>query len=242
MNLLKDPPPIEFERKEFIGKLANNILTLEMKEHFPSVESARQKIDNFLRAWEIYAGLQYGRAKFTFHFLNAELIDRNPLPQGPERINIPRHQVTKEFILTIKPAPICSYPEPPTLFNVNSDVETLWYRFELYKKKREELLSMSYFCISFIEYNFGGIKKASRSLKISRNILTKIKSESSFRGDFKTARKVDRQSSLDPLFNQEIKWMEEAIKALIIRIGEYECGNALSPITMYNLPPLKSNL
>jgi len=187
-----NPPPIEFEREELTGELVDNVLTCEMKDHYSTVGSAHQKIEDFLRAWEIDAALQHSRIIFKFVYLNAELID------GPKQITISGpNRASKTFTLTVNPAPpICNYPEPPTLFNADPDVETLWYRYELYKKQREELLPMAYFCISFVKYSFGKIDKASKSLNISNSVLEKIKDISSNRGDHKTARKITKQAAL----------------------------------------------
>ena len=48
-----DPPPIEESREKFNLRLEEGQLVIEMKDHYPTAEDARQIVEPFLRSWEI---------------------------------------------------------------------------------------------------------------------------------------------------------------------------------------------
>src|SRR3990172_2429812 len=76
----ENAPPVEAEEGSFSVRLENGIVTCKLKEHFSSVDEARKAVEEFLRAWEIQHGLQYGKQEIRFRFDDAKVIDRNPLP------------------------------------------------------------------------------------------------------------------------------------------------------------------
>ncbi|MCA9810950.1 MAG: hypothetical protein KC473_11460, partial [Candidatus Dadabacteria bacterium] len=76
----RNPPEIEIETPDFHGYLNDNILKLEPKLHFESEEQIRPIADNFIRRWEIAAGLEFGRPNLRFRFEGSQIIDRKPTP------------------------------------------------------------------------------------------------------------------------------------------------------------------
>ncbi len=52
------------------------IVTFQLKEHYPTEESARQVVEPYLRAWEISRALKAGNPELAFQFEAAEVIDR----------------------------------------------------------------------------------------------------------------------------------------------------------------------
>src|SRR5579862_7067126 len=65
------------------------------------------------------------------------------------------------------------YPEPPTDFTADPDVETMWRRWEGFLADREPLPSMAYFCLTVVE-SHGGRAGAARRLGISLPVLHTI--------------------------------------------------------------------
>jgi hypothetical protein len=82
----ENPTPIEQETNEFIAQLENSILTCQMKEHYPSVQTAREVVDKFVQAWELDIALRFGRGEMWFVYEDAHLIDRDPHPPGSPQV------------------------------------------------------------------------------------------------------------------------------------------------------------
>jgi hypothetical protein len=135
------------------------------------------------------------------------------------------------------------YPDPPIVFTVTPDVETLWGRYEKYLDEKEYLPSMAYACLTFVEnkaYKKGkkGKRKAAAKLfLIDEPILNKL-GELSAKGDTKTVRKFPEEGDLIPLSGKEIKWIEAVIKILIRRTGELANIQSAQTITMTDLPKM----
>jgi len=230
----ENPQPVEIEAQQFSIRLDNGILTCGFKEHYPSIEKARSAVEGFLRAWEIDVALSRGIGEFNFIYENAEVIDRNPPPSKSIQIEAGAYMIAQgdvELHVTRN-----KYPDPPKLFTLTPDIETLWHRYEGYLQGKEPLLSMAYFCLTFIETISGGRKPAASRYNAEFDVLNELGKLTSSRGDGKTARKIKRGSGLSPLSPQEITWIETAIKALIRRVGEYSPGVLLPKLKMSNLP------
>jgi hypothetical protein len=75
-----NPPAVEAEASAFRLRLENDEVTIELKEHFPSIEAARIAVDSFLRSWELDIVLRFGRQEIKFAFEDADVIDRDPPP------------------------------------------------------------------------------------------------------------------------------------------------------------------
>lgn len=82
----RDPPPVERERDAFSVRLADDLLTVTMKEHHPTIDSARVRVDSFLQDWVISAALQYRRRQVSFEYEDADVIDRDPPPPGEPHV------------------------------------------------------------------------------------------------------------------------------------------------------------
>jgi hypothetical protein len=233
----ENPPPVEVDTHEFLIRLDKGILTCGLKEHYPSIEKARSVVEGFLRAWEIDAALISGRVEFNFVYENAEVIDRNPPPSDSIQIEVADTIITSEVSSVENHAIYPKYPDPPKLFTLTPDVETLWQRYEGYLQGKEPLPAIAYFCLTLVEHNAGGRKPAATVYNIEFDILDELGKLTS-RGDEKTARKIKKGSTLIPLLPQEITWIEAAIKALIRRVGEYRPGVQLHKLKMADLPNL----
>src|SRR5690349_7857955 len=83
------PPPLEGGTRAFRLRLENDELTAEILEHYPTEASARQRLESYLRAWEISANLDLGVGSIRFEFERADVIDRDPhAPVGSRVFNV----------------------------------------------------------------------------------------------------------------------------------------------------------
>ena len=111
------------------------------------------------------------------------------------------------------------------------EVEVLWARICHYLASQEPLLSMAYFCLTFLER--GNRELAATHYAIHRDVLRKLGELTSNRGDNLVARK--RKGPAIPLSGQETAWIEETIKAIVRHIASRKPGVTL---TMADLPSL----
>jgi hypothetical protein len=226
---VEDNPRVTFADQEgvqtqtdiFHVKLSDGLLVLEPKLHFASVEAARVESDLFVRSWEIDVFLKYGSKELTFIFDSAEVIDLDPPPPGSQVIGVGSGTVTINMSASGSDHQVRRhYPRPPEQFRDSPDVETLWNRYEGFKNGREPLLSMAYFCLTFILVKAGGRSQAAKQYKIDDAVLSRLGMLTSRKGDEKSARKVNKDSPLTPLSPEEAAWVEEMVKTIIRRVGE----------------------
>ena len=233
----ENPPPIEWETDTFRMRLAEGIATFEMREHFPSVQEARNAVEVLLRSWEIDTGLRYGTREIHFRYEDSKLIDRNPPPPGTVQVVTASATLRAYWALTaIAHVRRKAYPQPPQHFRVSPDVETMWHRYEGYVEGREPISSMAYFCLTVLEARAGNRVRAAREYGISKNVLGELGKLTSERGDAKSARKMSPR--LRPLTSKEATWIEAVVKAIIRRVGERKAKTPLPTIMMKDLPSL----
>jgi hypothetical protein len=221
--------------------LDDNVLTVTLREHYATVESAMSKVGDYLRAWEILAGLEAGTAYFMFEYQNAVLIDRSPPPPGSTTCHFVAVEAGDSFGATAT----CrheraTYPAPPVRFAATSTVQHLWNRYQKYLNGRDLLTTMGYVCLSTIQNEAGGRKKAATRFSIHENVLGTLGTLTSDVGDEANARKIDQQSTKRAHTSSEHAWVEEAVKRIIRRVGEhaYDPAASLPLITMADLPRL----
>lgn len=205
-------------------RLADGILIVEPKEHFRDDRSARSAVEPCLRRFEIGHHLTDGR-RIRFEFTGHS-------EHGQTDVTVTGRVVLKvsdEISLVHRPQEI-QYPEPVENFAANKDVETAYQRWLNYLKGREPLPGVAYFVLSLLESRAGGRAKASRRFRISRNVLRQLGELSSRAGTPATARKADHRE----MAPEEQAWLEEAIKCVILRLGNDE--QLPDKITMNDLP------
>ena len=96
---------------------------------------------------------------------------------------------------------------------------------------------MAYFCLTVLEADAGGRRKAAVKHSIHELVLGKLGELTSDRGDRSTARKMSKVP-VRPLSGGEIAWIEETIKRIILRMGDQRPLAELPKIMMTDLPPL----
>jgi hypothetical protein len=221
--------------------LANNVLTVTMKEHHPTAVSAMEKIRDYLRAWEIQAGLEAGTAYFKFEYTDAVVIDRNPPPPGSATGRLAAVERGDSFsaVATCRHEK-ATYPNPPSGFVATSTVQHLWNRYLKYLSGHELLTTMGYVVLSTAQNDAGGRRKAAAQLNIHDDVLNTLGTLTSDVGDEATARKIDQHSTRRAHTSREQALVEEAVKKIIHRVGEHAHDPAanLPLITMADLPLL----
>jgi hypothetical protein len=220
--------------------LVDDVLTVTMKEHHPTVGSAMARVRDHLRAWEIQTALDIGRGYLAFEFDNPEVIDRNPPPPGTSS----GHAAIVEAGDLITATAVChaaqgKYPDPPSRFLVSPMVEHLWNRYQMYLDSRDLLTTMGYVCLNTIQSDAGGRTSAAAKFQIHKEVLDKLGALTSDVGDETTARKFDARTTERAHTEAEKAWIEAAVKKIIRRVAEHDHDPtaALSQITMADLPP-----
>jgi hypothetical protein len=211
-----------------------------MKQHFASIQDARNAVEPYLRSWEIASGLTIGREELQFKYDSAHVMDRNP-PTGnmnSATLNVTLDGVSLVAIGVVHPLKRTNYPNPPTRFQTNPNVETMWHRYQEYVAGREPLQAMAYFCLTVMEHYAGGGKAGFCSkYQVDRTVRDTLGDLTSDRGTPTEARKMTGGA---PITDKERAWIDAAVKAFIRRMGEYDPNNPFPKILgMSELPSLK---
>ena len=147
--------PLSVHTDRFDVQVNDDNVRFLIHAHHATEQEAREAIDDYIRAWELDAALDYGPSAFRLEFDRAEIEDRNPAPgvtfvrPRPLRIGValgtPR--------IVAKPP---TYPAPPSKGLARSpDVESMYLRYAGYCEDREPLSSMAYFCLTVLEASTG---------------------------------------------------------------------------------------
>ena len=227
--------PLSIEEEEFRVDVAERRVRFEFKKHFATEQEAREGIADYIRLWQFDASLRRGNADaFELEFDKAEIVDRNPTPGAVRLRGILQAQVSGSAKLTLR---VATYPAPPRDIALDPDVETMHQRYMNYRRGREPLPSMAYFCLDLLERRAGGQIEACREFRISRKTLKKIAELSSVKGgmDARKAKGVGNDLS-----SGERQFLDRAVKRLIRRMAEkrFTPDDELPEICLSDLPPL----
>jgi hypothetical protein len=242
------PPPVEWSTAVFDMHLADGKATFTLKEHHASEQAARDQIEQFLRAWDLWMQLEHGSTEIRFVFERVDLVDRHPRPPpkpGEVRIvgTVALGGATVAGTLTVHSIRH-RYPDPPLSFRASPLVEDLWYLYDRYRSDRERLLPVAYSCLHLVLWEVNGdLKQAARRYRVSDNVLKKLRELTSYLGDARTARKLSKGSFVRPPTAEETHWIEEVLKAVIRQVGRHAAdpdGNWPS-LTIASFPALEKS-
>jgi hypothetical protein len=240
----KNASPVEAETDHFRLRLSEEGVSVDLKEHHATVETARQRVEQYLQAWRVSECLKEGRPALHFEFADSEVIDRNPLPPTPGVVSLSGSCVIEVKCSATLRVVRSRYPEPVTRFAASPEVLLMWRRFELFLEGKEPLLSVGYVCLSLIEGSTGlktGARDAAATMySVERLILKTLGEVTSTKGGPEEARKLDVGATQTPLTTQEGAWVQAAIKLLIRRKGEYDHdpSTPLPLLKMSDLPAI----
>jgi hypothetical protein len=249
---LENPPPLEHETDAYRMRLGNGVLTVEMKEHHASVESARRRVENDLRAWELDSALERDQAwlKFLHDGTGTKIVDREvPEPGQTEAVgNIVLSDMAVAGVAKAESPVFKEYPKPPAMFEPSIEVEVMIQRYGRAVFDDSQMLSFGYACLSWLEGSTGltgrqGARNESVCrYRIERNVLDTLGDFVSERGGLQEARKLDANATLRPLTPDENTWVRAALKVLIRRKAACDrnriAAASLPIITMADLPNL----
>ena len=242
--------PLDHEDETFRIKIEDKQVRLELKEHYPTEEAARQAVDRYISSWELNAALSGQPGQFKLTFQGADIVDWNPTPPTPSRrpgvvpiaVTATAGAPTVRLSLsTISPKP---YPPPPSGLTLNPDdpnVSTLYNRFIGYLQNREPLTSMANFCLTVLETSLSkGRRAAAAEYGIDKEVLRKIGNLTANKGGREGARKASGIGN--DLTRQESRFLVEAVKAIILRVAKvaHDPEQNTPKITLSDLPDLSS--
>ena len=227
--VFEDPPPLKDETDAFRMTLTESLATFWMKEHHPSEEAARMVVEEYLRAWEIDLALQRNRTSLRFAFDRAKVVDRNPPPPGtPVTVNLGAAKLGVSAMSATPTVATREYPPPPKNFVADTDTRAMWEQYERYLQGHDRLLPMAYSCLTRLEFRakshpVKGNKRerAANMYRIDVDVLDKLGDFTTNLGDEVEARKLTPQSELRPPTDQEVTWIEAALKLIICQAGEH---------------------
>jgi hypothetical protein len=242
-------PELSGQTDDFEYTLTTGGARFRMKKHFATEDDAKKVVDQFLQAWSIYASMNSASDEMTFHFTSAEIIDRQPASKEEQSDSISvvvTGSIRCSSHISVSLSHLRGrFPSPPQRFVVPPDVETMYVRYQAYRQKRETLLSMAYMCLTVLEASTGPSVKNRREMTgkkyfIDKRVLGTLGRLVSEKGDVSEVRKMPETGSLTPLTENEKQWIEEVLKKMILRAGEYgyDPTSSLPLITMNDFPTL----
>jgi len=195
--------------------LEDDLVTVWMKEHHSTGDGAREKVEGYLRRWEVLSALQHnGRRLMHFKCESVEVLDledpfscRRTKPVGASVKA--RWAVMRSHVW---------YPALPDDFDFSADVEVMWTLYDGYQQGRDRILPMAYTCLTRLEYSAGGRRAdAARQYGIDKKeVLGRIGNLTANLGAGVEARKWEKGRNLRDPTNEERMWIEAAVRILRI--------------------------
>ena len=234
-------PSLTKEVDEFTIKICNGQVRLEPNEHYASLTEALIPAGDFVRNWELDVVLRTQPGQFSLVFNCLEIIDRNPTPGVAELSMHARAGKPSMHASLTAFAPV--YPEPPsqvTLGHEDNDVVLLLNRYSNYRKGKEPLASMAYFCSTMLSERLPTGGTRGDKLDVSGGVQKTIRMLSSRQGGQMGARKWDATTT--ELDASEVSFLEQAVKLIIRRVAEKARNETLQlpTITLADLPKIPS--
>lgn len=242
MSGFADPPPVERQTEAFYMRLDDNVVWFSMREHHETEASARERVEPYLRSWEISAALDYGgRPEVRFVFEQAEILDLDPPPPGsPQTVQLSSVMGATSAMSATLRVDRGSYPNPPDNFALSEDVEVLWSLYDSYRQGRDRLLPMAYSCLNRLIYRAGSLEQAANQYHVSQRVLRTLSELTSTLGVGAEARKLGKGSKNRAPTPAEKTWIEAVVRVLIRRAAEaaHDRHKAWPVVTMDHLPKL----
>ena len=241
-------PPLFCEERAFRLEVKDKRVRFEFKEHYATEDEARNAVEDYIGVWEFSACLENGLDSFRLNFERVQIEDRNPPLPVPGVKNIAVRFQGAPAIVTVKLSVVKNhYPPLPSGLRLCPDVQTMYDRYMGYRRGKEPLASMAYFCLTMFEkrplsnrgYSNRARKSAANEYWIDLDVLSQIGELSSEKGG-QGARKA--RGINNDLTNQESRFLNVAVRAIIRRVAEKAyClanGDDLPQISLADLPPI----
>ena len=232
--------PVDHEEEGFRIRIEEGRACFVMKDDHPTVDSALEVVNSYIRNWELDDALTSKPGEFKLRFVRPEIVDRKPIP-GEHKVSA--GPVFWEFSTSVptvtKGRP---YPKPPNGVSLkrNDDVLLMLGRYEDLCKEREKLPSVAQFCLTMLEKLAGGWPKArpkaAKKFAIEKEVLDKVGTLAGKKGGRAMARKAE---GIDEEFTPgETRFLECAVKVFIRRVAEeaQSPGGPFRKITRKDFP------
>ena len=216
-------PPLSGETDDFRLHLSKDQLIVEMKTHCASEDGAREIVDDYLKGWEVTAGLLHGPDSLTFKFSSSIIVDRTTGNEDIRNSDL-NVSLSEVMVLTDEVGVHVShdeFPAPPQRFKLSPEAEMMYLRYKLYREGRETLLGLAYWCFTMLEYSAGGRSEAADQYVVDYRVLRKIGELCCNREDIRDAKRLKGNAGITPLRTAEREWIRAVVKKLILRVGEY---------------------
>ena len=222
--------PLHKEEEGFDVRAENGRVRFEFNEHHASEEAARFTVEaGYIPNWEFTVGLQHGPNALRLRFDRSKIIDRNP-PPGPPTLSAHFRSGIPKISATLAPSAPSTFPEPGrTAIRRSPDVDSMYEHYLRHLAGGEPLPAMAYFCLTKLEQMAGGRDAAAARFGVSKQVLRRIGELSTNKGGA-SARKAVGQAA--PYTPEEERFLRSAIKTLIQRAAEVECGPDPNRITI----------
>ena len=223
--------------EEFRLKVKDKKARFELKVHYAKESEARKAIENYIRIWEFDVCLERDTPDFfRLKFHKAEIVDRNPTPGTTRLRGCLSGVASGSASLMLGPS---RYPLPPADIclddRLDLDVQTMYQRYMGYRRKREPLPSMAYFCLTVLEMKEGGRLEAAKKYQIGGHVLAKVGKLSSHKGGL-AARKAEGVGT--EMTESDRRFLEQAIRKIIRRVAEktHKPDRSLPKISLSDFP------
>ena len=210
--------PVDHEEEGFRIRIEEGRACFVMKDDHPTVDSALEAVNSYIRNWELDAALTSKPNEFKLKYVRSEIVDRKPTP-GEHRVSA--DPVFWEFTISgptvTKGRP---YPKPPVgvSLELNDDVLLMLGRYEDLCNNRDKLTNVAYFCLTKLEELAGDRKMAAEKFAIGKKVLTKVGKLTDSKGGRAIARKA--KGVCKELTPGETRFLENAVKVFIRRVAE----------------------
>ncbi len=232
----EEAPPLEGENDLLHFTLDKRELRIRPKGHYKDEYEAKEELEKFVHSWEFDVAVESGRGKFSFEYLGAETVDRNPDPA--RHVEEPTQLVSWRFTATPgqRHTSLEKYPSPPLSAKrdpYHDIAQKILLRLERYHQGRETLATVAYFAVTALEGGHGRTK-AAQYYKISKKLIGKVAELASQKGGSE-ARKLE--GSRCEYTEEERKFLVAAAQAFTRRAAEIEENppECLEKITMKTL-------
>lgn len=222
--------------------LEQDALTVWPAQDFDDVEAAVEQLAPFLRSWEIGAGLEFGpdSLRFTHEAAELEHVGAASGADGSGSVSVELQSGLVVGDEAVGHLTRHHYPSPPPQgeFAMSEYLGLAYHRWRNYVRKQEPLPSMAYFICTIFEELAGSRKDAAKTFGIDYKVLDTVARLSSNSGGASSLRKFAAGKPRVEMPDAERAWLEEAVKRLIRRLGEYAAAAHLVRITMADFPDL----
>ena len=214
--------PLDKEEDGFHVRAANGRVRFDFKAHYASEEAARFAVEaDYIPNWEFVVGLARGPNAFRLRFDRSKIVDRNP-PPGPPTLSASARTGYPTVRANLAPPAPSTFPEPGrAAIQRSPDVDSMYEHYLRHLAGGEPLPAMAYYCLTKLEQMAGGRDAAATRFGVSKKVLRRIGDLSTNKGGA-SARKAVGQAA--PYTSEDERFLRSAIKTLIHRAAEVDCG------------------